>query len=112
MQVNFYHEEGNKTKKLLESTLSVEVGDIKAETPPGITCSDGTPTGKISSGEEQDAQPEPSALIDLTNFELSEKRHRHIDMERIIMNVKLSDEEINLAQELLKLQFPKINGLQ
>ena len=33
-------------------------------------------------------------------------------MERITMNVELSDEEINFAQELLKLQFPKINGLQ
>ena len=28
------------------------------------------------------------------------------------MNVKLSDEEINFAQELLKQQFPQINGLQ
>ena len=61
--------EGNTAKKLLESTLSIEVGDIKAEIPPGITCNDGAPTGKVSSGEEQDAQPEPSALIDLTNFE-------------------------------------------
>ena len=55
--------EGSKTKILLESTLSVEVGEIEAETPV-ITCSDGTPTGK-----EQDAQPEPSVLIDLTNSE-------------------------------------------
>ena len=47
--------EGNKTKKLLESTLSVEVGDIEAETPLGISCSDDTPNGKVSSGEEQDA---------------------------------------------------------
>ena len=61
--------EDNKIKKLLESTLSVEVGDIEAETPPEISCSDSTPNGKVSSGEEQDAQPEPSTLIDLTNFE-------------------------------------------
>ena len=33
-------------------------------------------------------------------------------MKRIIMNIQLCDEEINFAQELLKLQFPKINGLQ
>ena len=33
-------------------------------------------------------------------------------MEQIIVNVELSDEEINFAQELLKLQFPKLNGLQ
>ena len=55
--------EGSKTKKLIESTLSVEVGEIEAETPV-IACSDGTPTGK-----EQDARPEPSVLIDLTNSE-------------------------------------------
>ena len=28
------------------------------------------------------------------------------------MNVELSDVEINFAQELLKQQFPQINGLQ
>ena len=80
--------EGSKTKKLLESTLSVEVGEIEAGTPV-ITCSDGTPTGKVSSGEEQDTQPEPSVLIDLTNSEdyemqaqvLQKKRPKHIDME-------------------------------
>lgn len=33
-------------------------------------------------------------------------------MERIIMNVELSDEEISFSQELLQLQFPKINGFQ
>ena len=48
--------------------MSVEVGEIEAETPV-VTCSDGTPTGKVLSGGEQDARPEPSVLIDLTNSE-------------------------------------------
>ena len=83
-----------------------------------ITCSDSTPTGEVSSGEEQDAQPESSVLVDLTNsgdYEMQapqKKRPKHIDMERIIMNAELSSDEINFAQELLKLQFPKINGFQ
>ena len=70
-------------KKLLKSTLSVKVGDIEAETPIGISCSDGTPNGKVSSGEEQDAQSEQSALIYLTNFEnhFPQKRPKHIDVE-------------------------------
>ena len=50
------------------STLSVEVSEIEVETPV-ITCSNGTPTGKVLSGGEQDARPEPSVLIDLTNSE-------------------------------------------
>ena len=41
-----------------------------------------------------------------------EKRIKHIDMEWIIMNVELSDEEINFAQELLKQNIPQIKGLQ
>ena len=35
----------------------------------------------------------------------------NIDLERIIMGEKLSDLEINIAQRLLKLQFPDLNGL-
>lgn len=35
-----------------------------------------------------------------------------IDIERVIMNQKLSDIEINFSQRLLKSQFPEINGLE
>ena len=38
------------------------------------------------------------------------KRLKHIYMERIIMNSELSNDEINFVQELLMLQFPKVNG--
>ena len=49
--------------------MSVKVDEIETDKPeekPGITCSDGTPTGELSSGVEQDGQPE-SILIDLMN---------------------------------------------
>ena len=39
------------------------------------------------------------------------KKTKVIDVERIIMGQQLSDVEINFAQQLLKEQFPKINGL-
>ena len=39
------------------------------------------------------------------------KKAKVIDVERIIMGQQLSDVEINFAQQLLKEQFPKINGL-
>ena len=41
-------------QKLPESTLSIQVGKIEEDTT-GITCSDGTSTGKASSEEQQDA---------------------------------------------------------
>ena len=41
-------------QKLQESTLSIQVGKIE-EDNTGITCSDGTPTGKASPEEQQDA---------------------------------------------------------
>ena len=94
--------EGSKAKNLLETTSSVKVYEIETETSE-ITCSDGTPTGEVSSGEEQDAQPESSVLVDLTNSgdyvmqAPQKKRLKHIDMERIIMNAELSSDEINFA---------------
>ena len=41
-------------QKFPESTLSIQVGKIE-EDNTGIICSDGTPTGKASSEEQQDA---------------------------------------------------------
>ena len=41
-------------QKFPESTLSKQVGKIEEDTT-GITCSDGTPTRKTSSEEQQDA---------------------------------------------------------
>ena len=38
------------------------------------------------------------------------KRIKLIDSECIIMGEELTDTEINLAQQLLKKQFPKLNG--
>ena len=58
-QVDFNHKTSKKAleainQKFPESTLSIQVGKIEEETT-GITCSDGTPTGKASSEEQQDA---------------------------------------------------------
>ena len=40
------------------------------------------------------------------------KKQKQFDAERIIMGHELTDLEINLAQQLLKAQFSKLNGLQ
>ena len=64
--------------------------------------------GKISAAkteQDNDAQPETSALIDLTNFKDDQfqspqkERPKNIDMERLIMNEELCDEEINLVHK-------------
>ena len=39
------------------------------------------------------------------------KRLKKFNEEAIIMGEKLTDNEINLAQRILKLQFPKLSGL-
>ena len=39
------------------------------------------------------------------------KRTKYIYTERIIMDEELSDLDINFTQQLLKEQFPKLNGL-
>ena len=39
-----------------------------------------------------------------------EKRSKEINNEGIVMSKELSDNEINLAQHLLKLHFIKLNG--
>ena len=53
----------------------------------------------------------PAAYLEAGNLP-QKKRVKLIDTEPIIMGKELSDVEINLAQELLKNQFPDFNGLQ
>ena len=40
------------------------------------------------------------------------KRHKKFNEEGLIMSEKLTDMEIDFAQQLLKSQFPHINGLE
>ena len=48
--------------------------------------------------------------VDLDSKSPQKKRVKHVDIEHIIMGEELSDTEINLAQQLLKTQFPNLNG--
>ena len=58
-------------------------------------------------------RPEPSeeSNVDQGTQSPQKKRTKYIDTERIIMDEELSSLEINFAQQLLKEQFPKLNGL-
>ena len=54
-------------------------------------------------------------MINLTEPDAStspaKKKAKSTDLERVVMGEELSDVEINFAQQLLKAQFAKINGL-
>ena len=79
----------------LGSDISTEV-DVNIKSEPTDECTvDLTDLGHV----EADASP-PS------------KRARLGNIEEIIMGKELTDIEINLAQQLLKSQFPEVNGLQ
>ena len=116
--------EGNKTKRLLDATLSLTPVELNmvSETDEGLLGAEGTVElgsdvstvdGKIKS------EPTDECAVDLTDLVHVEadasppsKRPKLGSVEKIIMGKELTDTEINLAQQLLKSQFPGVNGLQ
>ena len=115
--------EGNKTMLLSEATLSfapVELNMV-SETDEGLLGAEGmvelgsdvrTVDGKIKS------EPTDECTVNLTDLVHMEadasppsKRPKLGSAEKIIMGKELTDTEINLAQQLLKSQFPEVNGL-
>ena len=63
-------------------------------------------------------KPKDEAIIEVINLETADeespkkKKPQYIDIHLIIMGEKLTDIEINHCQKMLKLQFPKLNGLR
>ena len=115
--------ECSKTKKIFESTLSVETRETQSVDKSveysieelTLPCHS---SSMVKEGEDEEMTTEPASLIDLTDFGKDEnvqspkkKRSKEIDTEGIIMGKELSNDEINFAQHLLKLQFTKLNGL-
>ena len=116
--------EGNKTKRLLEATLSLTPVELNmvSETDEGLLGAEGTVElgsdvstvdGKIKS------EPTDECTVDLTDLVQVEadasppsKQPKLGSLEKIIMGKELTNTEINLAQQLLKSQFPGVNGLQ
>ena len=132
--------EGKKAKDLFQSTLSVEVEEFLETTPQKlpVTMKLTSTTGelpRVTVDNEEAAEinvskpvavtklpsgiannEEASIIVNLTDIDpgvLSplKKKVKNIDLERVIMGEELSEVKINFAQQLLKVQFPKINGL-
>ena len=117
--------EGNKTKQLLEATLSLTPVELNvvSETDEGQLDMEGVAElgSDISTEVDVNIKSEPTdeCTVDLTDLGHVEadasppsKRARLGNIEEIIMGKELTDIEINLAQQLLKSQFPEVNGLQ
>ena len=105
--------EGKKAKNLIESTLCVEVSEVP------LTVNAPTAVNPAEERNIEDVQepgemspviiPEDKAEEDVQSPQ--KKRAKCIDVERIVMGEELCDIEINFAQQLLKAQFTKLNGL-
>lgn len=112
--------EGNKAKKLLVRTLSVEIKDNVCKCEKD--CSTESSNNSFGRNEVNspaavslDIVPVESGDIDevLESFEPPLKKNKlsASAVEDVIMGEELSDVHINLAQNLLKRQFPKLCGL-
>ena len=111
-------EEATKAKKLIESTLCIDVtrdvtaseerveaaqGASNSALPAIVICKSGQSSEEVVNLVDQD---EPH--VD----EPPKKKAKIINFEGVVvMGEQLTDAEINFAQSLLKKQFPKLNGL-
>ena len=111
--------EADKTKKLLQSSLSdctVQVQEtVSIATEPTKQAAE---VSIVTKAEQQLSVA--VSQVDLTTESAAmpressppKKRQRLFDAEHIIMGNRLTDLEFNLAQQLLKSQFDNLNGLQ
>ena len=108
--------EWTKTKKLIQSALGIEMLRESQEEMASHVAADRaralpTAVASISLMEED-------PVVDLTesNRKVDQspprRRHKKFCEEAIIMGQELSDVDINFAQHLLKVQYPKLNGLR
>ena len=105
---------------MIEDTLGVKVTVSEVDESPTssspVTSSLAMESTTRHKPTSQTASDNVESVINLTEPESDAeppvaKKAKVIDVERIIMGQQLSDVEINFAPQLLKEQFPKINGL-
>jgi len=116
-------QEATKAKKLIEGTLCINVTrDITSSEDRVEAVSEAQGTSNSASPAVISSKPSQSVsatdkVVNLIDHELHiveeppKKKAKVINLEGIIMGEQLTDIEINVAQSLLKKQFPKLNGL-
>jgi len=108
--------EGNKAEKLIESALSVK----SSNAPIPLQCKPYIADLLSVISEEKENIFSQKDRINVSNCDSEltaqdsppRKKAKNFDAECVIMGAELSDITINYAQELLKLQFQELNGLQ
>ena len=98
-----------KTQDLMVSSLISKGGQPSAPAvikPVALKLENSVTLGEQSTIDEQ----MPMDLTRVTENLSPRKKQKQFDAERIIMGHELTDLEINLAQQLLKAQFSKLNG--
>ena len=114
------YNESDKARKLLESKLSTAVKmDMVTvsgtDTPAAKDCTnkDVTCTGRSGKAIVDLSDQEDFELaVDLNSKFPQKKRVKHVCIDHIIMGEELNGTEINLARQLLRTQFPNLNGLK
>ena len=111
-------QEYKKTRKSFKilsiDTREVSILEVMKPEIKSLASKDLVPCSSVLQSTE-----EQRTVVDLTHFSKDKdvhsplkKRSKVFDSEGIIMGNELSDNEINLAQQLLKEQYNKLNGLQ
>ena len=99
--------DAEKTEKLIRNSLSKNIKDIPHTSVDSTFGQDATSASGLSA--------DSGAPISIENDENPAKKlkliSKEFEGEEIIMGNKLSDQHINKAQNLLKVQFPQLNGL-
>ena len=104
--------EGEKARKIIEGVLSVEI-------MPTIKSDTEIKTGEVLIQDSGETPPDDQRAVieaDREMPEINEPPHKKRklsapEIEKVIMGEELSDVHINLAQRLLRAQFPELNGL-
>ena len=99
-------DEGEKAKKLIQSTLCVDVS--KVSLPPVSMSTENTVEERNNDLKElREMSPVviPEQEAEESVGLLQKKRVKCMDLERILMGEELCDIEINFSQNLLKAQF-------
>lgn len=103
--------EGEKARKMIEVILSVEItptveSDSNTEVALHIEASEETPP------DDQGEVTEADREMPESNEPPHKKRKlTATEVEKVIMGEELTDIHVNLAQRLLRAQFPDLNGL-
>ena len=108
---------GEKTEKLVKSALKLAVetisdSQVRCVSTPSSESSCTNASSKQNIIISCDDEPADTEASPTDQPQAKKPRLADVEVEKIIMGVRLSDIHINMAQKLLKDQFCSLNGLE